>query len=288
MKKLINVLAILMLTACGQMVEVPPAHIGKVITKDGYQDNTIPTSKFRLAPCWAYCDKLIVLDVGDRSSVENMKIFIPADKLELEVAVQTTLSVNPNKSESLFGTISPVEQGDYSVIQTDRVYATYAKQIILTETREYLSQYTIAQIASSMEKVNSDLRIVLTKQLGEKTPFDVRYVGITNIAYPKIITDAQESAAKRREDIQQEEARLQVSKVSLERELQEARLQRQIDYEKAQSEAAAQLVQREAVDSRVLELRRLENDRMWIEKWDGKLPVTALGESVPMIQLGAK
>ena len=36
-----------MLSACGVKVEVPPAHVGKIMTKDGYQDNLIPTSKFR-------------------------------------------------------------------------------------------------------------------------------------------------------------------------------------------------------------------------------------------------
>lgn len=273
-----------LLTGCGKMVEVPPAHVGKVMTKDGYQENLIGTSKFRLAPCLAYCDKLVVLDVSDKASVEDMSIFIPTDKLVLTVSVQTTLSLNPDKTESLFGTIAPNEEYGSAIIPWNKVYQTYAKQIVLTESREYLSKYSIAEIASSMEKVNSDLRVILTKAIADKTPFDVRYVGITKVEYPKIITDAQENAAQRREQIQQEEAQLQISKVRLERELQEARLQRQIDFEKAQGEAAAQKVQREVVDARVLELRRLENERMWIDKWNGQLPVTAMGDAIPMIQ----
>ncbi len=277
----------LVLSACGRMVEVPPAHVGKVMTKDGYQEGVIGTSKFRLSPCWAYCDKLVVLDVADKASVESLSIFIPADKLELAVDVQTTLSLNSAKTENLFKTIAPQQlDGDGSLIPWDRVYATYARQIVVTETREYLSKYSIAEIASSMEKVNNDLRALLTKAISERTPFDVRYVGITKVKYPAIITEAQENAAKRREQIQQEEAQLEISKVSLERELQEARLQRQIDFEKAQSEAAAQVVQREAVDTRVLELRRLENEQRWIEKWDGKLPVTSMGNAVPMVNIG--
>lgn len=286
-KSILLIGLVLALSACGQMVEVPPAHVGKVMTKDGYQEGVIGTSKFRLAPCLAYCDKLVVLDVSDKANVENLSIFIPTDKLELAVDVQTTLSLNERKVESLFGTIAPQDSKDhdYSFIAWDSVYRTYAKQIVLTTAREYLSQYSIAEIASSMEKVNTDLRNILTVAIAERTPFDVRYVGITKIQYPKIITDAQENAAQRREQIQQEEAQLQISKVRLERELQEARLQRQIDFERAESEAAAQVVQREAVDQRVLQLRKLENERQWIEKWDGKLPVTAMGDAIPMVQL---
>lgn len=291
MKKLLKLSAVALLavlmTACGEMVEIEPAHVGKIMTKDGYQEGVIGTSKFRLAPCLAYCDKLVKLDASDKANIENLSIFIPADKLELEVSIQTTLSLNPTKTDSLFGTIAPVSvDSRNSLIPWNSVYNTYAKQIILTETREYLSQYSITEIASSMEKVNSDLRSVLSQAISSRTPFDVRYVGITQIKYPKIITEAQENAATRREQIQQEEAQLEISKVVLERQLQEARLQRQIDFEIAESEAAAQIIQREAVDSRVLELRRLENERMWIEKWDGKLPVTSLGESIPMISLG--
>lgn len=281
------VMAMFCLSGCGERVEVPPAHVAKIMTKDGYQANLIGTSKFRLESCWSYCDKLVLLNASDQAIVEPLEIFMPEDKLVLKISIQTTLSVNPKKTEALFNTIAPVsiENSNNALIPWSKIYDTYAKQIIVTKAREYISQYSISEVASSMEKVNNDLKGILSKEISEQTPFSVRHVGITAVTYPKIITDAQENAAERREKIQQEEAQLQISKVSLERELQEARLQRQIDFEKAEGEAAAQRIQREAVDSRVLDLRELENARAWIEKWDGKLPVTTLGENVPMIQL---
>lgn len=295
MKKILQLLSMMVLvmgiTACGVKVEVPPAHVGKIMTKDGYQDNIIPTSKFRLPACWAYCDRLVLLDVSDRAFTEPLEIFIPKDKLQLSVSVRTTLSVSPTKTIELFNSISPVEtnSGSISMIESDKVYKTYAQQIVLAEVREYLSQYSISEIASNIEKVNNDLRVRLTKAISERTPFSVRYVGITNVSYPKIITEAQENSARRREQIQQEEAQLEISKVSLERELQEARLQRQISFEKAETEAEAQRIQSQTVDARVLELRRLENERAWIEKWSGNLPTTMMGgEAVPMFNLGSK
>lgn len=285
LKKALLIAAAFTMIGCGRSVEIPPAHVGKIMTKDGYREGTIGTSKLRLDPCWAYCDKLVTLDISDRTTTEAMKIFIPTDKLELTVHVQTTLSLNQKRVDGLFGSLAPQGNGEDSYIPWEKIYTTYAKQIILTQTREYLSKYSIAEIASSMEKVNSDLSVMLAKELGSKTPFDVRYVGITQVQYPAIITSAQENAAKRREEIQQEEARLQVSKVSLERELQEARLQRQIDFEKAEGEAAAQKILSQTVDKAVLDLRRLENERLWIEKWSGVLPTTVMGDAVPMVNL---
>lgn len=290
MKKLMMVVVMalgVLLVGCGQRVEVPPAHVAKIVSKDGYQENLIPTSKFRLAPCLAYCDRLVLLDVSDKSYTENLEIFIPEDKLNLTVSVRTTLSVNPNKTEELFGALSPAQvDGSTSIIQSNTIYSTYAAQIIQAEVREYLSQFSIAEIASSNERVNSDIRERLSRVLQQRTPFNVRYVGLTNIKYPEIITNAQEAAAERREAIQQENAQLEISKVRLERELHEARLNRAIEKEKAETEALAQRTLAESVDNRVLELRRLENERLWIEKWSGTLPTTVMGDAVPMINLG--
>lgn len=282
-RKIIGAMAIALavagMTGCGEKVEVPPAHVGKIMTKDGYQDNLIPTSKLRLDACWAYCDRLVVLDVADHAYQENLSIFIPEDKLNLGVSVKTTLSINPKKTAELFTSVPPTEQSSYlSLIESQKIYNTYASQIIQTETREYLSKFSIAEIASSNERINSELRDRLSKVVEQRTPFSVRYVGLTNIQYPQIIIAAQEASAERREAIQREEAQLQVSKVQLERELQEARMTRAIEKEKAETEAVAQRTLAESVDPRVLELKKLENQRAWIEKWQGGVPQTVLGD----------
>lgn len=274
------------LAGCGASVEVPPAHVAKIMGKDGYQENLIPTSKFKLAKCWWYCDRLVVVDIADKPYQEKLNIFIPEDKLNLGVTVQATLSINPKKTAELFNSLSPTEvDSNVSKIENSQIYSTYASQVIQKEVREYLSKFSIAEIASSNEKINADLQVKLSEVLGDRTPFSVRFVGLTNISYPKIITDAQESAAERREAIQKEEAQLAISKAQLERELQEARLQRAIDKEKADTEAEAQAILAKSVDPRVLELRKLEIQKAWIEAWDGKLPQTVLGENVPMVNL---
>ena len=262
-----------LLTACGSRVEVPPAHVAKIMTKDGYQEALISSSKFRLPPCLMYCDRLVLLDTSDKAKKERLQIFIPEDKLNLDLGVQVTLSLDQTKTESLFNTLAPVEvTEDVSKIDWDTIYVTYAQQIVLTETREYMSKFSIAEIASSLERVNIDLRDLLSKRIAEKTPFQVRFVGVTEIRYPEIITKAQENAAERRERIQQEEAQLQISKVTLERELQEVRLQRQIELEKAQIEAKSQEIQKEVVDEKVLKLRALQIQQEWVSKWNGQLP----------------
>lgn len=284
-----------LLTGCGAQVEVPPAYVGKIMTKDGYQEAVIPTSKFRLAPCWNYCDKLVLLNAADTAYTEELSIFIPEDKLNLKVKVRATLSIDPTKVDSVFNSVAPTESKDgATIISNEKVYATYAAQILQAEVREYLSKYSISEIASSNEKINADLSQNLGNTISKRTPFQIRHIGIVDLAYPKIITDAQESAAERREAVQKEEAQLAISKAQLERELQEARLQRAIEKEKAETEATAQKVLAESVDSRVLELRRLEIQRINAQanlaaagKWNGQQPqsVTTIGGAGGQIPL---
>jgi regulator of protease activity HflC (stomatin/prohibitin superfamily) len=288
----------ILLAGCGTRVEVPPAHVGKIMTKDGYQEALVPTSKFRLPLCWAYCDRLVLLNVSDQAFIENLDIFIPKDKLQLGVQVRTTLSINTSKTDKLFGSISPepTEDESLSSIDSKKIYTTYAQQIIQAESQEYLSQYSINEIASSIEKVNADLRVKLTKSLQERTPFDVRNVGVTDVKYPTIITEAQTGAARRREQIQQEEAQLEISKVQLDRDLQEARLKRQIEKEVADTAAAATLIKAKA-EADAIELKgRAEAEAIeargkalagnpllvqltWAQAWKGRYPteLTVLG-----------
>ena len=270
-------LAATLMVGCGERVEVPPGFVGKVMTKDGYQEGLIPTSKLRLAPCVSYCDRMVVMDNTDKSYVEPMEIFIPADKLNIKVDLRATLAVDPQRAEPLFNKLPQQPQNDqFSVISGESIYNTYGKQVLQAEVRSYLTKYSISEIASNGEKINSDIQVLLSKVMGERTPFNVRYAGLTNIKYPSIITEAQENSAKRREMIAQEEASLSVSKVKLDRELQEAKMQRAIEKEKAETEAQAQRVLAEAVDPRSLRIKELEIEKIKAEAWDGKQPQTLI------------
>ena len=283
----VAVAAAALLSACGKAVEVPPAHVGMISTKDGYQENLIPTSKFRLPLCWTYCDRLVTLDVADKAYKEDLQIFIPEDQLNLKVTVQSTLSIEPKKTKELFKAIAPkaTDDNQLSMIENFQVYRTYASQIIQKEVREYLSKYSISQIASSNEKINAELAVRLSTILSERTPFNVRFVGITGLTYPDIITKAQEAAAERREAIQQEEAQAKVTEVKLAAQLKEAQLQRAIEKEKAETEALAQRTLAASVDPNVLKLRQLEIDKIKAERWDGKMPTHIMGDSPLMLNM---
>ncbi|QHZ59802.1 stomatin-like protein [Alteromonas phage vB_AmeM_PT11-V22] len=238
----------------GEKVEVPPAHVGKVMGKNGYKEGVITTSKFRLDKCWTYCDKLITMDVSDSSYTERMELFMPKDKLKMSFDIRLTLTPNPAQYDSLFDRIPAINQQ----IPLGKIYTTYAQQLVRSKARELLAEYTIAEIASSREGINTILANELRKELQQTTPFLVRYIGLADVAYPEIITKAQELAAERRERIEQENAQLEISKVQLERKLQEQQLQRKIDVEKAEAEAEVNRIMASTVTPEYLQYHNIQ------------------------------
>lgn len=276
------------LVGCGQRVEVPPGHVAKTMGTEGYYSGVIPTSKFRLPKCWSYCDKLVLLEVADRQVREQINLFMPKDKLKMAVSVQLTLSVNPQSYEYIFANVTPSGADDsVDSIPVGKVYQTYAQQVILSKTAEILSKYTIAEVASSRELINEELRKNLTDTLAAKTPFSVRAASLVDVAYPDVITQAQENAAERREKIQQEEAQLEISKVALERELQEQQLRRKIDVEKAQAEAEVNRIVADSMTPAYKSYRALQIMEKLAES-DNKVfvPTEMLDSMAAQVQLG--
>lgn len=233
---------------------MPPAHVGKIMGKNGYRDGTIPTSKFRLDGCMVWCDKLITMSIADFTVAERMEVFMPEDKLVMTFELGITLTPNPSEYDSLFNRVAP----EGNTIPIIGIYKTYAQRVIQSQAREVVTKYTIAEISSSREQIAQELTNTLSDTINTQTPFGLRYLGISDIDYPEVITNAQIAAAERRERIQQEEAQLEISKVELERTLQETRLQRAIDMEKAQAEAEVNRILAESITPAYIRYRELE------------------------------
>ena len=76
-------------------------------------------------------------------------------------------------------------------------------------------------------------------------------------------------------------------KLKAERDLQRIEVEAKQKVASAKAEADALALQRQQITSDLLQLRKIENEREAIRKWDGKLPQVT-GGNVPFIQLGAK
>lgn len=257
--------ALFLLTACGEKVEVPPAHVGKILTKNGYKPDTVPPSKFRLEWCWAYCDKLVTLEIADQSGKESFKLFMPKDQLNMTFDVRFTLAV-PNDETvvaQIFDRVSPsisegglIGSGD-SYINVAQVYEVYGRPVIRDVVRRTMAQYDINEVANNRERISQELFQVVTAEL-KGTPLLIKRFGLADVQFPEIITQAKEAAAQRRIDIEQEEAKKQIRLVKMQADLEAARRDRNIRKEKAMAILEENEIIAKSVTPDYLAYRQLE------------------------------
>lgn len=254
-KYLLMITTIIGLAGCGQAVEVPTSYVGKIQSTTGFQGDVIQPSKFRLDKCWGYCDKLVLLEASDQVFDREFKTFMPKDKLNLQYGVSMTLAIDPTKYDNIFSIIPAQNQDDQlAVIRLADVYNRTASTKINTLMPQILSKFSIAEIASNRDKVNQYVLTELQSQL-KGTPFVVKSAGLTNVDYPKIITDAQENAAKRKENEDQVLAQRNLDLLQIQTDKQVETQRRELEMMKA---ATTAMVADKMYSDNYLKLRQLE------------------------------
>lgn len=134
-----------------------------------------------------------------------------------------------------------------------------------------IAKYTAEEIITKRAEVAN----VLLETLKDKLKLiDVENVSIVNLEFSKAYNDAIE-----RKQVAEQEAK------KAEQELEKAKIEAEKKVVEAQAEADSLKAQKQEITQDLLEFRRVENESKWIEKWDGKLPTTMLGENIPMLNL---
>lgn len=258
---LIPVGMILSLSGCvGERVEVPPASVGMILGKNGYQGDLIPPSRFRLPACFANCDKLVVVEASDVGMKEEMIVLMPQDNLDLGVDVRFTLALSDDKSQilSVFDRVVPtrLNSGNYGTTLSN-IYTVYGQSVVRNVVRSTLSEYSIAEIAANQSAVSERLRQEVSGAL-KKTPLEVKQFGLANIKFPSVITQAREAAQSRKIDVERAEADAQVKIREAQARLEVTRAEREADLLAAQTIAEQNRILAEGVTPEVLRYMELE------------------------------
>ena len=234
------VVASFTLAGCGDQVEVPPAHVGKLSTESGLQDGIIQPSKFRLEGLCINCDSLILVEASDYGTKESMKIYMPKDQLNLDVDVRGvfTISAEEDNVEKVFARVpaDPVENSTrIRLIPMTKVYDIYAQPVIRETVRSLLTNYTIAQVMENRDAISAELAAEVRKRLSA-TPITTIRFGLADIQPPEVIVLAREKAKEREIAIQQAEADKLVKLKEAEAALEVAIKQQEVDLQEAETQ----------------------------------------------------
>jgi regulator of protease activity HflC (stomatin/prohibitin superfamily) len=196
--------------------------------------------------------------------VEKIDVHGEAASKDLQ-SIVTTLTVNvmirPDKVSTIYETL----KSDYQITIVGPVMQEIFKAVT--------AQYNAEELITKRELIRTQIFDNAKKKLaGYNLILD--NISITNFAFSKGYSEA----------IEQKQVAEQNSKKA-EYDFQRIEVEAKQTIAKAQAEAKALSLQREAVTDQLIELRKIEVQRVAIEKWDGHLPTTT-GGAMPFINVG--
>lgn len=154
----------------------------------------------------------------------------------------------------------------------------YETVIIKPATQEAMkttiAKYTAEELITKRNEVANELQIALKDKL-EVKGIVIESASIVNLNFSQSYDEAIE-----RKQVAEQEAK------KAEQELEKAKIEAEKKVVEAQAEADALKAQKEEITPELLQLRKIENEARWIEKWNGQLPTTTLSEGIPMINIG--
>jgi prohibitin 2 len=155
------------------------------------------------------------------------------------------------------------------------------QRIIIPSVQEAVKAVTARFTAEELIAKRTDVRDQIITQLRERLArhgIMVDEFSIVNFNFSRSFNEAIEAKTTAEQ-----------LKLKAERDLQRIEVEAKQRVAQAKAEAESLALQRQQVTPELIRLREMENQRMAIEKWDGKLPTVA-GGAVPFINVagGAK
>lgn len=185
-------------------------------------------------------------------------------------SVHTRIAINyhldPKEVVNVFRNIGPSTD-----IAADRIIIPAAQEAVKAVT----ARFTAEELVSRRTEVRDAIGSLLREKM-QRHGLMLDEFAIVNFAFSRSFSEAIEAKVKAEQE-----------KLKAERDLQRIEVEAKQKVASAKAEADALALQRQQITADLLALRRIENEREAIRKWDGKLP-NVTGGTVPFIQLEGK
>ena len=139
---------------------------------------------------------------------------------------------------------------------------------ILEAIKSAMAQYTAEELITKRSDVSNEIQTKLIEKISDRG-FTVTEFNVTNIDFSEEYDQAIEAKAVKQQEVVAAQAELEKQQILNEKEISIA-----------EKDAKVMELQNSQVTENTLELRRLEVMKEFVEKWNGNLPSTMLGEGM--------
>lgn len=188
------------------------------------------------------------------------------DLQSVHTRIAINYHLNPTQVVNVFKGIGPSTD-----IAADRIIIPAAQEAVKAVT----ARFTAEELISRRTEVRDAIGALLREKM-QRHGLVLDEFAIVNFAFSRSFSEAIEAKVKAEQE-----------KLKAERDLQRIEVEAKQKVASAKAEADALALQRQQVTSELLQLRKIENERDAIRKWDGKLPQVT-GGTVPFIQVDTK
>jgi len=249
------VLGLILLIVLWPFVSVSAGHRGVVVVFGEVHPNAL-TEGFHVVNPLAR-----VIDVDIRMQKEEAKGEAASKDLQ---SVHTTLAIN----YTLNGNNVPALYREVGLDYGSKII----DPIVQDRFKSVTAQYTAEQLITHREEVRQKVKTAVTLAVGERAAgINIHDVLITNFDFSQSFNAAIEQ--KQVADQNAQKAQRDLERIKIEAEQRVAQ---------AKAEAEAIRIQAQAVTSQGgADYVKLK----WIEKWNGELPATVMGDAIPLVNL---
>lgn len=256
---IIGVIVFITIIILSSIKTVPTGYVGVKTRFGQVQDDTIQEGLNLKLP---FIEKIVKIDCR----TQKIEYTMEASSRDLQkissIKIAINYGVDKQKANILYREIGK----DFkTIIIEPAIYETMKSAI---------ANYTAEELVTKRKEVSNLAQETLTEKLKDKG------INITSLSMTDLSFSAEfDQAIEKKQVVEQQTQQAKY-------ELEKAKVENEKKIENAKAEAEVMKQQNQEISDKTLELKRLEVQQKLIEKWNGQLPTTVLGDNIPMLNIG--
>ncbi len=255
---IIGVVIFIVILLLASITTIPTGYVGVKTRFGQVQDDTIQEGLNFKAP---FVESIVKIDCRTQKIEYQMEASSKDLQKVNAIKIAVNYGVDKQKANVLYREIGK----DFNTIIVEpAIYETMKSAI---------ANYTAEELVTKRQEVSNLAQETLTNKLQE------RGINITSLSMVDLsFSEEFDQAIEKKQVVEQQTQQAKY-------ELEKAKVENEKKVENAKAEAEVMKQQNQEVTDKTLELRKLEIQKALIDKWNGQLPSTTLGENIPMLNI---
>ena len=254
---IIGVVVLAIITIFASITTVPTGYVG-IKTRFGKVQEDVINEGFNFKT--PFIEKIVKIDCKTKK-IETSAESSTKDMQNVSASIAVNYNVKKDTANILYKEVGK----DYEDIIINPSIQESIKSI--------MAQYTAEELITKRSEVSNKIQEALINKIKDRG-FEITEFNVTNIDFSEEYDKAIEAKAVKQQEV-----------ISAQADYEKQKIQNEKEISMAEKDAKVMELQNQQITDKTLELKRLEVQQKLIEKWNGALPTTTLGENIPMLNI---